>query len=493
MFTELSLASFTKLAKQHSRIVVHKEIPGDRLTPTNAYLALANSAEQISLLESNPKETHLGRYSHLCFDPLCEVKSKGQAIQITQANQVEQLQADPITILRNYQKQFSAKTSHPVAGYLGGMLGFISYDGIRLFENIPESNSDTDQVPDLLFRFYKNQVSFDHQTGKVIVATLVTISDDLRQDHANAMHKINQMITQLHTGASELNVDPFNTITQQQSQVNTDVSDEDFKIIVAKAKQHIVAGDVFQVVPSRKFSIETTAKPFAIYRALRFSNPSPYMFFLEFAGAAIAGASPEKLVSLKDGVIESCPLAGTRPRGEQYCDQQQAEDLLNCPKEIAEHMMLVDLSRNDLGKVAKPGTVKVSKLKQIEKYARVMHISSTVQAQLKTGADAFDVLAAAFTAGTLTGAPKIRAMQIIDDLENSRRGIYGGAVCAIDSVGNLDSCIAIRTAFIKDGVATVRAGAGVVFDSDPQAEADETRHKSKAILEAITLAQGAQL
>ena len=259
--------------------------------------------------------------------------------------------------------------------------------------------------------------------------------------------------------------------------------------MVEKAKQHIVDGDIFQVVLSRCFSTKVDAKPFDVYRALRFSNPSPYMFYLEVNGYAIAGASPEKLVSIEDGVVEIRPLAGTRPRG-KLPDKELAEDLLNDEKEVAEHMMLVDLARNDVGRVGVPGTVKVSRLKEIEYYARVIHISSTVQAQLSPDKDVFDALKGGFPAGTLSGAPKIRAMEIIDELESSSRGIYGGTICAIDGVGNMDNAIAIRMAMIKDGVATVRAGGGLVYDSDPQEEADETRHKARAILDGIALARG---
>ncbi|MCK5575694.1 MAG: anthranilate synthase component I family protein, partial [Sphingomonadales bacterium] len=250
------------------------------------------------------------------------------------------------------------------------------------------------------------------------------------------------------------------------------------------------AGDIFQVVLSRTFEAPFKAAPFDIYRAMRLVSPSPFMFYLDLGDAVIVGASPEKLVSLDDGVLESCPLAGTRPRGNGKADHDLEADLLSDEKEKAEHMMLVDLARNDLGALSRAGSVKVNELMQVQKFSHVMHISSTVEGQIADDKDAFDALRMTLPAGTLSGAPKIRAMEIIDELEISRRGVYGGTVCAIDHDGNLNSCIIIRTAVLRDGVAQVRAGAGIVYDSDPASEAMETRHKTRGVFEALRLAEG---
>ena len=495
MFKTLSYEKFVNLADAHQRIAVYKEVPGDKLTPVNAYLALKDSAKAITLLESSPNDKTLGRYSYLCFDPIAVIKSYGKKVTICHNNQKKTLISDPFEILRAYQSKLFSKVDHPLSGFIGGMVGFISYDAIRLIEEIPNNNHDEDNIPDMLFRCYGNNITFDHQTGKVIISTVADLNAaaDLKTAYTQAIDKINQISHQLlsgpHTTHETLKKTNQDIIPVD---VNLDIDDTSYRDMVDTAKQRIVEGDIFQVVLSRKFSVKTTAQPFDIYRALRFSNPSPYMFYIEGTEAddyVIAGASPEKLIFIKNNVIESCPLAGTRPRSEAS-DNAIAKELLENKKEVAEHMMLVDLARNDIGAVAVPGSVKIKKLKEIEKYTRVMHISSTVQGLLREDMDVFDANKTSFPAGTLSGAPKISAMKLIDQLENSRRGIYGGVICGIDSKGNLDSCIAIRTTLIKNGIASVRAGAGVVFDSDSQAEADETRHKAKAILEGILLAEG---
>jgi anthranilate synthase component I len=492
MFKELSYERFVHLADSHQRIAVYKEIPGDKLTPINAHLALKGFAQEITLLESSPKEKTLGRYSYLCFDPIAVIKSYGKKITICHNKQTKTLLSDPFEILRAYQSKLFAKTDHPLSGFIGGMVGFMSYDAIRLIEEIPNNNKDEDNIPDMLFRCYNNNITFDHQTGKVILSTVANLktNTDLKATYEQAITKINNICNQL-LGHHNTTHESLKKSTKKITEIAVDIDDSAYREMVDTAKLNIAEGDIFQVVLSRNFSVDTTAKPFDIYRALRFTNPSPYMFYIEADDYVIAGASPEKLISIKDGVIESCPLAGTRPRTEGF-DHAVAKELLENKKEVAEHMMLVDLSRNDIGAVAVPGSVKVTKLKNIEKYTRVMHISSTVQGLLRDDLDVFDAIKASFPAGTLSGAPKIRAMELIDELENTRRGIYGGVICGIDSESNLDSCIAIRTTLIKNGIASVRAGAGVVFHSEPQAEADETRHKAQAILEGVLLAEGQQ-
>ncbi len=493
MFKILSYERFIALADSHQRIAVYQEISGDKLTPINAYLALKDIAKDITLLESNPKEKALGRYSHVCFDPIAVIQSYGKEVTVCHNKKTRTFVSDPFEILRTYQSKLFAKTDHPLSGFIGGMVGFMSYDAIRLIEEIPNNNQDEDNIPDMLFRCYNNNITFDHQTEKVIISTVADIhaaDADLKTIYKQTINHLNNISHQLlhYNNTTHASLKKPN---KKIAQITIDTDDSAYKKMVDSAKLNIAAGDMFQVVLSRKFSVNTTAKPFDIYRALRFTNPSPYMFYIEADDYAIAGASPEKLISITDKMIESCPLAGTRPRTEAS-DHTVAKELLNNKKEVAEHMMLVDLSRNDIGAVAVPGSVKVTKLKEIEKYTRVMHISSTVQGLLRNELDVFDAIKTSFPAGTLSGAPKISAMKHIDKLENTRRGIYGGVICGIDNEGNLESCIAIRTTLIKNGVASVRAGAGVVFDSDPQAEADETRHKAQAILEGILLAEGQQ-
>ena len=485
MFEHLSYERFVELSKTNQRIAVYQEIAGDRLTPIIAYSALAELFNDVTLLESNPKELHLGRYSYLCFNQRAMIKAFGQKITIRIGDKDQSLVGNPFDILKQYQHQFKAKIDHPLLGYAGGMVGFISYDAIRLIEDIPDSNYLQDDIPDLFFRFYDHNISFDHQTRKIIISVVADVKDDVESAYKNSIKQINDIIMLItnYYDSSE------NKKTKQSKVIERNLDDEHFKKMVQRAKEHIIAGDAFQIVLSREFSVKTDAKPFEIYRSLRFSSPAPYMFYMTFDNYAVAGASPEKLVSVKDKVVEARPLAGTRPRSPSINDEKMAAELLADEKEAAEHMMLVDLTRNDIGAISIPGSVKVVKLMTVENFSSVMHLSSTIQGILRDDLNAIDALKAAFPAGTLSGAPKIRAMEIIDDLENTRRGFYGGAVCAFDSLDNLESCIAIRTAVIKNSTAVVRAGAGIVFDSDPQKEADETFHKARSILQGVLIAE----
>jgi anthranilate synthase component 1 len=478
MFNEMTFDRFVALASEHARVAIFQEIPGDQTTPVNAYLALEDNAKQITLLESLVHKPNAGRFSHLCFNPLFEFESVNEHSQ------------KPLDTLRALQKKYKAVTDHPLSGFAGGMVGFISYDAIRLSEDIPDNNKDVFGFPDLLFRFYRDNISFDHQSRKVVISTSVeTEGQDLKKAYDTAIEHI-QNIKQhvLNFQNKQETLSPLTNI--DIATLSADIDDPAYCAMVEKAKAYIKKGDAFQIVPSRNFSMPCKAKPFDVYRALRFTSPTPYMFYLPYKDCVITGASPEKLVTLENRQLESCPLAGTRPRKEGVEDLHMERELKENIKENAEHMMLVDLARNDLGTIATPGTVAVTKLKEIERTSHVMHLSSTVNATVHQDYDAIDALVKSMPAGTLSGAPKIRAMEIIDELETTRRGIYGGAIAGIDSLGNLASCIAIRTAVIKDGIATVRAGGGVVYDSNPKNEADETRSKANTVISAIKLAEG---
>lgn len=497
MFNQLTYEQFIELSKSHKRIAVYQEVPADRLTPINIYYALEDLMRGATLLESCLTDKDTGRYSFLYFAPHTTISSQGTTVDIHQHGQSKQIKADPLTILREYQQKFSAKTVHPLSRFIGGMVGFISYDAIRVFEDIPDKNENADNIPELLFKFYNDNITFDHKAGKVVISSTAEIEDDPATAYQTAIDRIQSIIhiifNPVHHSQEAITSNTFSEKEIVNHPIENDLTDQAFMKIVEKGKSYIRQGDVFQVVLSRRFQQKYTAKPFDIYRALRLRSPSPYMFYLDNDDYVITGASPEKLISITDNIVESRPLAGTRPRGIGEKDQEFENDLLQDDKETAEHMMLVDLARNDLGAISTPGSIEIKKLKQVEKFSHVMHLSSIVQGQLQKGKDVFDALKASFPQGTLSGAPKIRAMEIIDELENSRRGIYGGAICAIDSNGNFESCIAIRMAFLKEGLATIRAGAGIVFDSDPQKEADETRHKAKSVLEAIALAEGGSL
>lgn len=488
MLYQTTFEQFQHLAKLRPRIIVSKEIYGDVLTPVRVFQTLAAGREDVVLLDSSDHPTSADACVYIGIDPMASFSSTGDVISLFEEGRERQLKGDAFQALREFFHRNKLDSIHHLAKFSGGMIGFLSYDAVRLFEDIPSRHANEDAVPDMQFKCYRTTIVFDKRTGKVIVTQIVEQSSDLKKDYASALVQIDKIISQLISAHSDASV-PLNK-EQKSLSVETDIDDEGYKKIVEKAKTYVRKGDAFQVVASRRFRVKFSGDDFNIYRALRVLNPSPYQFYIRNPDFTIVGASPERLVSLQGGVVETMPIAGTRPRGGDFeTDQRMESDLMSDEKELAEHMMLVDLGRNDVGSIAAPGTVDVVEKAQVHRYSRVMHIVSRVQGNIRQDFDAFDVLRACFPAGTLSGAPKIRAMEIIDEIETSRRGVYGGAIMAIDNQGQMDGCITIRTAFVKDGVASVRAGAGVVLDSDPQKEADETRHKAQAVLDAIQLAQ----
>ena len=340
----------------------------------------------------------------------------------------------------------------------------------------------------MLFNFYQTTLLFDHQRHTLLISMVVEIDENPEQNYLDALRRIDALITKLSTAK-----DPNQALVPQNKKSDTpvelDIHDDDFMHLIARAKDHIIAGDAFQIVLSRRFQKRYSSTPLDVYRALRRVSPAPYMFYFPVNNSMIVGASPEKFISVHQGEVAINPIAGTRPRTNKTRDQTITDSLLSDEKECAEHMMLVDLARNDLGVVCKPGSIKIKELLQVKHFSHVSHITSVITGQLRDDQDALDALAAAFPAGTLSGAPKIRAMQIIDELETSTRGMYGGIICRIDYQGNLDSCIAIRMAMLSEGLATVRTGAGIVYDSNPLSEANETRQKAQSILDALSFAE----
>ncbi len=405
--------------KGESVRVLFKEIAYDQFTPITAYCALAGKG--CCILESSPGKD---RYSFVGIDPMESLSGKGDYVQA----------------LRAFRGRFPIQAEHPLALYSGGIIGYVSYD------------------LDYFFQIYRSSVVFDHQTGRAVLSTLGTDED------LEALY--HQLLQPFVLPCPDLNMGP----------VSVDRSDEEYGEMVQRAKESLRAGDIYQIVLSRTFTAKLQASPFQFYRALRKTSPVPFLFFFDLEGMAVAGASPEKIISVQDGLIESMPIAGTRPRGESI------EELLKDEKEIAEHVMLVDLARNDVGAVAVPGSVQVAEFKAVHEFSHVSHLVSRVIGKLDPRFDALDAFEASFPAGTLTGAPKKRAMELIEELESSPRGLYGGAIVAIDAKGDLTSCIAIRTAILKEGEMSVRAGAGIVLDSDPEKEAKETRHKASTVL-----------
>lgn len=490
MFTSLSLAQFQKLAEKGKRVAVFKEFSSDLITPMTAQQALAHDEKELIMLESGEKSRVVGRYSHIGFNPIAEIRAYGKSSKVRENQEQYTYEGDPFQLLRELHEKYKCVSERDLIGLAGGATGYVAYDAIRYVEKIPDSHEDQRVMPDLFFQFFKHSITFDHFKGVALIVTVVEAKGDLEKVYAEAIDEIDR----IHERVIEPPVIPKKEKRNAKLDVKIIPDDEEFKKIILKAKEYINQGDVFQVVPSRRFQVPLTVSPAELYRSMRLVTPSPYMFFFQQKDFAITGASPEKLVSLHGKELETIPLAGTLPRGKTEEEDLQAEkDLLSDPKETAEHMMLVDLGRNDLGVVAKPGSVYVKELKVVQRFSHVMHIASFIRAEIREECDAFDALKATFPAGTLSGAPKIRAMEIIDELEPYRRGPYGGAICFFDHLGDLESCIGIRMAIIQNQIATIQAGMGVVYDSDPQKEADESRHKARGILEAIRAAEAGEI
>lgn len=485
MFRQGTFEEFKSAAQGQKRAVVFQEFPCDDITPVRAFMALtgisagASAAEGAVLLESAVQDQDMGRFSVIAIEPFARFTSCGSISTFEGKSRSDPSPWERLRELILAHRLPSLIHSLPL---VGGAIGFMTYDAVRLFEEVPDRHPNVAELPDLLFLFHAVHIAFDHTRGSISIAVNVALTGDPEKDFSAGQQKIGEirerMKASLGAGAPAVSFCP---------DFVEEMSDAEYCERVKKAQEHLLRGDAFQIVLSRTFSCPFTGNPFDVYRALRMTNPSPFMFYLQTKEFAIAGASPERLVKLENGHLQSMPIAGTRPRIRGEEDKSVLE-LLQDRKEDAEHMMLVDLGRNDLGVIAKVGSVKVKELKAAKYFPHVIHLVSQVEAEMEERFDCLDALKAVFPAGTLSGAPKIRAMEIIDALESSRRGIYGGAICTIDNSGNLDSCITIRTAFIKDSVASVRAGGGIVFDSDPQKEAEETRAKAKGVLQAIQLA-----
>lgn len=463
MQEKLSYENFKKLAKESARVAIYREFSSDMITPILALEALRG--EKTAFFESAEKDTNVGKYSFLGIDCFETLKLKSTE--------------EPFEKLRSALKKYRAVSDHEQLGFAGGTVGFIGYDAVRSFENLPGRHEKVSEIPDIFFQFFGTNLVFDHFKNTLVISKIV--EDDKESTYEEAMRSIDEIFATICAyKAREV------TGEIAKSSISIEIDDAEFCKRVEKAKEYIRAGDAFQVVLSRKFQCKTSADPLRIYRNLRQINPSPYMFYFEGEGFHLLGASPEKLVSFRAGELEAIPIAGTRPRGKSPDeDVRLEEELLSDPKEEAEHMMLVDLGRNDLGKISEVGSVSVKSLKKVQRFSHVMHLVSFLSGKMEKGFDAIDALKALFPAGTLSGAPKVRAMEIIDELEESRRGVYGGAICFIDNKGDLDSCIAIRMATIEKGVATVQSGAGIVHDSVPEREAMETTNKAQAVLQGV--------
>lgn len=468
-----ALEEVRELKKYGNLIPIYREIEADLETPVSAYLKVARG-DYSFLLESVEGGERLARYSFIGTEPSLVLK--------TDKN-------NPVDPLRLIEKEFERFRPVSVAGlprFHGGVVGYLGYEVARYFERLPSPSADPLNLPESVMIMADTLLVFDHVTHRIKVVSNAHLDENIEVAYQAAIDKIDRLVERLGK------VVPADApaITHPKSAISSNLSQDEFEAMVRQAKEYIYAGDIIQTVLSRRLSRRTEANSFAIYRALRSINPSPYMYYLQLGDCHIVGASPELLVRVEDGIVSNHPIAGTRPRSRDIAqDKALEEELKNDDKERAEHLMLVDLGRNDIGRISAPGTVKVTQFMDIERYSHVMHLVSHVQGKLRAGLTQFDAMRACFPAGTVSGAPKIRAMEIIAELEPDKRGPYAGAVGYFDFSGNLDTAIAIRTIIVKDGVASIQAGAGIVADSVPESEYHECLNKAQALLTAIDQAE----
>ena len=488
-----TLKEFKEKSKQGNLIPVYKEVLADLDTPVSAYMKMCGG-EYSFLLESVEGGEKWARYCFLGFDPSIIISIKGNEVVVEKNGQAKSIlitQGNPLVGLKDILARYQPVDVEGLPRFSGGAVGFVSYDMVRSFEDLPEDTVDDLQVPDARFVITDTLLIFDNiaQTIKIVSNAHID-NENIEESYNQAVKNIDAIEKKLRTS---LPVDVNNKKSPKIDSLNcieSNFKKEHFINSVQKIKNYILEGDVIQVVLAQRLKFNISKDPFTIYRALRSINPSPYMYYLKFGDLEIVGSSPEILVRLEGDKIEVRPIAGTRKRGQSEEEDQALEnDLLNDEKELAEHIMLVDLGRNDVGRVAKINSVSVNEKFTIERYSHVMHIVSNVQGELKKGLDGYDVLAATFPAGTLSGAPKVRAMEVIEELEPTRRGLYGGAVGYISFNGNMDTAIAIRTLLIKNKTAYLGVGAGIVADSIAENEFEETMNKGKALLKAIELAE----
>ncbi|HYB98149.1 MAG TPA: anthranilate synthase component I [Candidatus Limnocylindrales bacterium] len=478
------LEGFRRLAAQSNTIPVYREVAADLDTPVSAFLKLHRSGQGF-LLESVEGGDRWGRYSVLGTDPLMTLRARGGVTVVHRRGGGRmEIEADPIEALRRVLAPFHQAKVEGLSRFAGGFVGYLSYDLVRTIEKLPVATEDDLGAADVAGLIADNFVLFDNvtHTMKVVSLAVVGTGDDVTQAYERAVASVEATVRRLRTGEIPLPAPHQGEVVRPAS----NHTPQEYCAAVEKCLEYIRAGDIFQVVISQRFRAPLSVHPFSIYRALRTINPSPYMFYLDLEDEVVVGASPEVMVKVEGNQVAVRPIAGTIRRGATpEEDEALVAQMLSDPKEQAEHIMLVDLGRNDIGRVAETGTVKVSERFTVERYSHVNHIVSHVSGTLAPGRDCFDAFRATFPAGTLSGAPKVRAMEIIEEVEKSRRGVYGGAVGYVDFLGNLDTCIAIRTLFVKNGTVYVQAGAGVVADSVPMNEQAECEAKARAMMLAL--------
>jgi anthranilate synthase component 1 len=501
-----SRKEFLALAKEHTLVPVCRTLTADLETPVSAFLRAAWPERECFMLESVEGGEQVGRYTFIGIEPFKRIVARGRNIVITEGKRVKKIEGDIFAVLREALGGHKPARLNGLPPFTAGAVGFFAYDAVRQIEQLPETAPDELGVPDACLLFFDEVLAFDHVRKEIwLVVTADVTKGKPAEAYAKALTRLGRLEKRLAR--------PLPKVAGRRGKGKLKVTHrtrkKDFLAAIHRTKDYVAAGDVFQTVLSQRFDVQPEADSFQVYRALRTVNPSPYMYFLRFtpegplgqAGSAakqkktagaieLAGSSPELLVRVHQGKVEYRPIAGTRPRGAtEKEDQALAEEMIGDEKERAEHVMLVDLGRNDVGRVSQFGSVKVDRLMFVERYSHVMHIVSTIEGRLKPELAAVDALRACFPAGTLSGAPKVRAMEIIEELEPARRGTYGGAVLYADFSGNLDSCIAIRSMLAIDGKGYVQAGAGIVADSVPELEYQESINKAQAVIRAIERAR----
>lgn len=475
-----TLNKVEELLKEYQMVPVFYEVLADYMTPIRMFQALRKEGTPCFMLESVENKDQWGRYSFIGINPKSEIKISGKELEVDGVKQEEEFK---MSYLSDLIKKYKSPVMEDYPKLTGGLIGYFGYDMIRQVEkkltNVPE---DDLKMPECHLCMYDEIIAFDHLANKAVIIRNIHKGDNIKQKYEELEDKAELILHKMERPVS-LSKDRF---APAKAEVTSNLTKEQYEANVKKAKEYIKNGDIFQVVLSQRFEVETDVDPFDVYRCLRTSNPSPYLYFFDLIDYQVVGASPEKLVSVLNGIVATKPIAGTVPRGKtKEDDDMLVRQLVNDPKERAEHTMLVDLGRNDVGKVSKFGTVEVKNFMTVEKYSKVTHLVSDVQGELRDDENPINALMSVLPAGTLSGAPKVRAMEIIDELENKKRGVYGGTVGYLGFDGNIDTCIAIRTVVFKDGKGYVQAGAGIVNDSVPEKEFMETKNKALAVVNAV--------
>ena len=475
-----TLNKVEELLKEYQMVPVFYEVLADYMTPIRMFQALRKEGTPCFMLESVENKDQWGRYSFIGINPKSEIKISGKELEVDGVKQEEEFK---MSYLSDLIEKYKSPVMEDYPKLTGGLIGYFGYDMIRQVEkkltNVPE---DDLKMPECHLCMYDEIIAFDHLANKAVIIQNIHKGDNIKQKYEELEDKAELILHKMERPVS-LSKDRF---TPAKAEVTSNLTKEQYEANVKKAKEYIKKGDIFQVVLSQRFEVETDVDPFDVYRCLRTSNPSPYLYFFDFIDYQVVRASPEKLVSVLNGIVATKPIAGTVPRGKtKEDDDMLVRQLVNDPKERAEHTMLVDHGRNDVGKVSKFGTVEVKNFMTVEKYSKVTHLVSDVQGELRDDENPINALMSVLPAGTLSGAPKVRAMEIIDELENKKRGVYGGTVGYLGFDGNIDTCIAIRTVVFKDGKGYVQAGAGIVNDSVPEKEFMETKNKALAVVNAV--------